>query len=365
MLKQRTLNISESNLALFGSDLEKNIKLAAAQGEPAWAVAGKEVGMQIWRIEKFMVVPVPVHTYGTFYSGDSYILLNTYKHNDALRWDVHFWLGDHTTQDEAGTAAYKTVELDDFLGGAPIQHREVMGFESHLFLSYFQNNPIRILQGGVESGFNHVKPEEYKPRLLQIQGNRFPQVSVNEVYLHVSSLNSGDVFILDNGKTVYQWNGSKSSPHEKGKAGQFCQAIDHERKGLAVISVHSEGDNDLVEFFQILGGSQADVKAKVEAVSVARTKSLWRLSDASGKLEFTKICEGKVQRSQLQSSDVFIFDAGMDVYAWVGKGTSPNEKKSAIVYANQYIINNNLPPHTSISRVLEESESAEFNTFFD
>lgn len=82
------------------------------------------------------------HNYsaGSFYSGDSYIILNTYKKkdSDALAWDVHFWLGKYTTQDEAGTAAYKTVELDDLLKGAPVQHREVQGHESDLFLSYFQ-----------------------------------------------------------------------------------------------------------------------------------------------------------------------------------------------------------------------------------
>lgn len=29
-----------------------------------------------------------------------------------LKYNLHFWIGQYSTQDEYGTAAYKTVELD-------------------------------------------------------------------------------------------------------------------------------------------------------------------------------------------------------------------------------------------------------------
>ena len=48
MQKQKEYDWKDSNLALFGSPLEKNIKAAAAEGEDAWA----EVGCPLPRLKR-------------------------------------------------------------------------------------------------------------------------------------------------------------------------------------------------------------------------------------------------------------------------------------------------------------------------
>lgn len=90
--------------------------------------------------QNFEPVRYPAKDYGKFYTGDSYIILQTNENkNKDLSWDVHFWLGSETSTDEAGAAAILTVQLDDLLNGDPVQHREVQDHESQMFLGYFKN----------------------------------------------------------------------------------------------------------------------------------------------------------------------------------------------------------------------------------
>lgn len=361
MIKQRKYDISQTNVAAIGSELDHKIKAAAAGKEPAWAKTGKTPGTFVWRVEAFNMVEVPAKMVGKFYDGDAYVVLNSVKGaKDSLTHTIHFWLGDDCSQDEAGTAAYKTVELDEYLGGAPVEYREVQGFESELFVSLFPN--FTILHGGVASGFKKVQSETYTTRLLHVHGDR-KLVYVDEVPLDASSLNQGDVFILDMGLKLIQWNGSKSSGNERMKAGQYAAAIDAERSGKATISVHSEGDNDLDEFWKALGGEKP-VQPPLQIAKTPRTKAVWQLSDASGQLSFTQIATGSISKSALKSEDVFIVDSGSTIFTWVGSKTTSNERRNALGFATQYITNQKLPATANIVRVIEGGESAEFEAAF-
>eukprot|EP00493_Phyllostaurus_siculus_P022169 UN22501 len=178
---------------------------------------------------KFKVVKQKDFT-GEFYDGDAYIILNSYKTGDGddLAYNAHFWLGRGSTQDEQGTAAIKTVELDDFLGDLPKQYREVDGMESKEFRQCFRS--FSTLEGGVESGFVNVKPEEYAPRLLHFIGNMKKQ-ECHQVPLSVDSLNDSDVFVLDLGLHLIQFNGSKAAPMEKRAANEFVNKLASARNG--------------------------------------------------------------------------------------------------------------------------------------
>jgi len=67
MLKDKPINIADTNMALFGTDVEKEIKKHAAETEKAWAHVGQKEGVAIWRIEKFQVVEWPAQDYGKFF----------------------------------------------------------------------------------------------------------------------------------------------------------------------------------------------------------------------------------------------------------------------------------------------------------
>jgi gelsolin len=346
LIQPKKYDWKDSNLELFGSDVERKIKKESAGTEPAWKNAGKTVGLQIWRIVNFKVTDWQRELYGKFYNGDSYIVLNTYKprpESNELAYDIHFWIGKNSTQDEYGTAAYKTVELDTHLDDKPIQHREVEGHESDLFLSYFPRGLV-LMDGGAESGFHKVEPKEYKPRLFHFRGQG-RNVVVTQVPACRSRLDSGDVFILDMGLTIYQWNGSGASVFEKQKAMKYLQDMKSERTGKAVVAdvidESASGMDSNHPFYAAL--TETDCQDDFKASVVNEKPQLFRVSDASGKMEFKKVKDGAVLKKDFDTNDVFILDTNKSCFVWVGRGSTSAEKKNGFVYAHGHLMKTSNP----------------------
>jgi len=192
---------------------------------------------------------------------------------------------------------------------------------------------------------------------------------MTQVEMDKCSLNSGDCFVLDNGLTIYQWNGAKSGPQEKQKGAEFTKALSNERKGKAKIHVLEEGDKE-PEFWKLLGGfgpvkSAEEGGSDLEAES-SGVKALFQLSDASGSLQFKQVATGAaVKKSLLDSNDVFILDTGAEVMAWIGKKASVDEKSKALSFAQDYLVKFNRPNFLPVCRVLEGGENEVFNQAFN
>lgn len=356
-MKPKKYDWKDSNLALFGSDTEKQVKKESAQAEPAWQGAGQAVGLQIWRIVNFEVTEWPTEDYGKFYNGDSYLVLNTYNANpdsEELSYDLHFWIGANSSQDEYGTCAYKCVELDTFLDDKPIQHRECEGHESSLFLSYFPKG-IMLMEGGADSGFNHVEPEEYTPRLFHFSSTG-RNVVVNQVPATQSRLTSGDVFILDMGLKIYQWNGSGAGALEKSKAMTFVCDLKEERSGKAVDTEVLEEGSTNEEFDGAL--TEEDVE-DLDTTPADIEPRLFRVSDSSGEIEFSEVKSGSVSQSDFNESDVFVYETSKTCFVWIGNGASPTENQNGFGYAHNHL-KTTADPLRSIVVLKEGQENKEF-----
>uniref|UniRef100_A0A2N9IF71 Gelsolin-like domain-containing protein n=1 Tax=Fagus sylvatica TaxID=28930 RepID=A0A2N9IF71_FAGSY len=369
---------------------------SSAKLDPAFQGAGQRVGTEIWRIENFQPVPLPKSEHGKFYMGDCYIVLQTSQgKGGAYIFDIHFWIGKDSSQDEAGTAAIKTVELDAVLGGRAVQHRELQGYESDKFLSYFK--PCIIpLEGGVASGFKKPEEEEFETRLYVCKGKRvvrmkqalqinfmnsmnfkgrFSQIKESsfsillvQVPFARSSLNHDDVFILDTQNKIYQFNGANSNIQERAKALEVIQFLKEKyHDGKSDVAIVDDGkldtESDSGEFWVLFGGF-APIGKKItsedDIIPEATSAKLYSITDGQ-----VKIVESELSKSLLENNKCYLLDCGAEVFVWIGRVTQVEERKAAIQVVEEFVASQNRPKSTRITRLIQGYETRSFKSNFD
>ncbi|XP_068673212.1 gelsolin-like protein 2 isoform X2 [Montipora foliosa] len=344
LVKAKVYNLRDSNVEKLGSNEDRALKKSSAQHEPAWRGMEDNVGLRVWRIEKLEVKDWPKEKYGRFYSGDSYIVLYSEKLEGSKKPDrshhVHFWIGQNSTEDEYGTAAYKTVELDTYLDDAAIQHRECQEDESVEFKDYFGGNII-IDDGGIDSGFKHVDvgaPLNLKDALVHFKKVKIDSKGTEEyreVKMPLTKANlkfSGHV-IVSSGKCIMQ-----IKPERQAAIDSFSPFIDYWNK---LKNSKPKAEFKIYESLEELKNDK-DMNKLYQNAPDDEAIQLVRLSLDKGKSDdpFTKVPrkEDASPHTPLQdmSEDVFIMETLQGLLVFIGSRASSQEKQRAIKYVDKY-----------------------------
>ncbi|CAB1345124.1 unnamed protein product, partial [Coregonus sp. 'balchen'] len=303
----------------------------------------REPGLKVWRVEKMKAVLLDPAEVGAFFNGDSYLVL---EHRGDQGADLHMWIGEKSSRDEQVACAMLATQLDNFLGGDPIQHRQVQGYEAPEFMNLFHR--------GVS----------YK-----IKGKR--NIRAKEVELSWQSFNKGDCFILDLGETIFSWIGSQANMFEKQKSREIASLIrDTERHGKARIVDISEGEES-PEMLKVLGPMLELAESTPEEDSqadISNSASLYKVSDATGKMKLTNVSEkSPFAKDLLVRDDCFILDNGANgkIFVWKGMGANAEEKREALKMADDFIQQMNYPRMKTQVEILPQGrETIVFKQFF-
>eukprot|EP00249_Psilotum_nudum_P017143 c26180_g2_i1 orf=638-3619(+) len=334
--------------------------------DPAFQGVGHKVETEIWRLENSHPVAVLGSEKGKFFSGETYIILQTtVLKSGAFCHNVHYWLGKDTSEDIAIVAAFKAVELDAALGSCTAQYREVEGYETDMFLSYFK--PCFLpMKGQLSSGFTEKETDLHQNRLFQCKGRH--TVHIKEVPFVRSSLNHNDTFVLDTESKIFQFNGVSSNIYERVKALDVVQYIKDTYHSLPCkVAIIEDGkfvaDADSGEFWSHFGGFAPLVK-NVGSEDISEFEAtLGKLFCVVGE-HAKEAKDSPLQREILDTDKCYLLDCGVKLYVWVGRNTSLDTRKAAILVANDFTVKQKIPYPTQMICVIEGFEPREFKSKF-
>ena len=322
--------------------------------------------LKIWRVEKSEIKKWPESKYGLFYEGDSYIVLKKNSRDDI---NAHVWIGNDSTPDETGMASFKLLQLDSYFNKKTNIYYESQGYESDLFLSYFQY--INILKGGINEDEEKEETQQYQPRLFHIRSVG-SNVKSKQVPINQKSIYTGDVYIFDLGLKLFNWRGNKSNGYEKFHGAVLAEKIKSKRNNKINVITIDEGINSKdnieaqKEFDNYIKRYEQDYDAaleKMQGINFDKNfRKLMRLTDKEGKFLFK---EEEYTKNSLESMDTFVIDRGDAIVVWIGNKTSKNEKRFARYYAIRYLREMKRNPSLPTIVVTEGKMNPEFDKCFN
>ncbi|MHA1931772.1 MAG: hypothetical protein ACW96X_04475 [Promethearchaeota archaeon] len=183
---------------------------------------------------------------------------------------------------------------------------------------------------------------------------------------------SGDVYLVDDERTIYVWIGNKCSVDEKTAGAAQARTLDQQRGGAAKIITVDQGF-ETKEFLKLVAPMGA---MKIVEKNYAKTllkdvttgdwagftewrNVLYRVSSEEFEdINAMKMIQVPYSKSSLESEDCFVADLGNKVYIWQGNACTTKEKVKAGQWARSIDADRaGLQQET----IFEEGDDAEFH----
>jgi gelsolin len=142
-------------------------------------------------------------------------------------------------------------------------------------------------------------------------------------------------------------------------------------KGTVVVLDY--GDDQDADFWSYIGDGEMGSPAPEDEEPEEFAPSLYRVDAGSKSLD--KVSTGSplkkgsseacLQKQALDDSDVFLVDAGWEVFVWIGKGADTSEKIAAMGAADLLAETEPRVKQLPVTIVKSGAETPEFLNFFD
>ena len=180
---------------------------------------------------------------------------------------------------------------------------------------------------------------------------------------------------------MYRWKGPKANMFEWNQSNSICKSIINDEQAGRGEMENLQGDDrfppeirdkmpgECPDEFPESGISDKDTKAIKQETKQEPT--LYKISNASGNMETTKVKQGtELEMSLLDSNDCFVLDCGQankggEIFIWKGENSNVDERKQCMKSAIKFVAEKGYGKSCAITVYMQGRETEFFQQHFD
>uniref|UniRef100_A0A1A9WZZ4 HP domain-containing protein n=1 Tax=Glossina brevipalpis TaxID=37001 RepID=A0A1A9WZZ4_9MUSC len=331
----------------------------------------------IWKIDEDRLEAEPKSQYGVFIDDCAYIIyaaspiggyVNQYtitrevKSSCTVERFIHFWLGEHVSEQKRSNVAHKIQELDSYFNNTATEYRETQANESPRFLSYFKAGIT------IKTGLLLNSPDAN--RLYQLYGRHFLRC-IEMKSISWEYFGADYVMFLQTSQHLYVWIGRSSSNIERRNAIELANILRANSDDIMIVDdgyEQSMPEKQKREWNSFLPLNQRVVCQSSSAIekTVCNKMKIYKCCYRNNRLHLDQLDVVIPTKEDLNdSSTVFVLDGtSQGVWLWVGNQAPHQEKTGALGNGRAFVKKKKYPYNTPVIRVTESHEPMEFMRLF-